>query len=43
MTEDKLQCRHRDVVVLPCNWCVSGFCGVDARKCMIERAKLCVC
>ena len=37
MTE-RYKCRHRADVVLPCNWVVKGFCGVDARECRIERA-----
>lgn len=31
-------CRFRDKVtsVLPCNFVVSGFCGVDAKRCDIQ-------
>jgi hypothetical protein len=33
-----VECRHLDGVtlVLPCNWVVDGFCGVDGRKCSIR-------
>jgi hypothetical protein len=34
---DKYRCRHFEDKTIPCNWCISGFCGVDACQCKIEH------
>jgi hypothetical protein len=40
MQEQQLKCRHRADARLPCNVCVGGFCGVDARKCQVDVVAL---
>lgn len=32
---EKYCCRHFESKALPCNWVKDGFCGVDARRCII--------
>jgi hypothetical protein len=39
MERDKFRCRRFADKTLPCNWVKDGFCGVDARRCVIEEVK----
>jgi hypothetical protein len=33
---EKYSCRHFAAKTIPCNWCVHGLCGIDARLCLIK-------